>query len=119
MLRAPSPAEAIAQAIAAAKATDIAVDRVSILRSVIAALDNPRTGCPRPGHGRRASGRSTRSPKKRAIEKTYAGLTASTLKRATAAAGRADVRAVRACAGRGRSPRSRSWDASGRTKSTR
>ena len=46
MLRAPSAVEAITHAIAAAKATDIAVDRVSILRGVIAALDNPRNAVP-------------------------------------------------------------------------
>ena len=42
MLRTPSAVESITHAIAAAKATDIAVDRVSILRSVIAAIDNSR-----------------------------------------------------------------------------
>ena len=42
MLRAPTAVEAITHAIAAAKASDIAVDRVSILRSVVAAIDNPR-----------------------------------------------------------------------------
>ncbi len=94
MLRAPSAAEAITQAIAAAKATDIAVDRVSILRGVIAALDNPPSGLPADWT------RSTRRwalhtiAEEARIEKTYGGLTTSALKRATAAAGRADVRAV-------------------------
>ncbi|HUP40705.1 MAG TPA: hypothetical protein VM115_11340 [Vicinamibacterales bacterium] len=94
MMRAPSAAEAISQAIAAAKATDIAVDRVSILRSVITVLDNPRNTLPA------AWVRPTRQwavhtiAEEARIEKTYAGFTASALERATAAAGRADVRAV-------------------------
>lgn len=94
MMRAPSEAEAISQAIAAAKATDIAIDRVSILRSVITALDNPRNTLPA------AWVRPTRQwavhtiAEEARIEKTYVGFTATALKRATAAAGRADVRAV-------------------------
>ena len=94
MLRAPSAVESITHAIAAAKATDIAVDRVSILRGVIAALDNPRNALPA------AWARPTRRWALRTIaeegriEKTYGALTSTTLKRATAAAGRADVRAV-------------------------
>jgi hypothetical protein len=94
LLRAPSPAEAITNAIAAAKAADIAVDRVSILRSVIAALDNPVNALPA------AWARPTRLwavhtiAEEARIEKTYVGFTTSALKRATAAAGRADVRAV-------------------------
>jgi hypothetical protein len=94
LLRAPSAAEAITQAIAAAKATDIAVDRVSILRSVMAALDSPTNGLSA------AWVRSTRRwavhtiGEEARIEKTYAGFTTSALKRATTAAGRADVRAV-------------------------
>ena len=95
MMRAPTPAEAIAQAIAVAKATDVAADRVSILRTVIAAIDNPQNcracslgatgsplGDPRP---------STRSC---ASNRSYAELGAAMLKRASSAAGRADVRAV-------------------------
>ena len=94
MLRAPSHAEAITQAIAAAKATDIAVDRVSILRGVIAALDNPTSAFDA------AWVRPTRRwavhtiAEEARIEKTYAGFTTSALTRASAAAGRADVRAV-------------------------
>jgi hypothetical protein len=94
MLRAPSPAEAITHAIAAAKATDIAVDRVSILRSVIAALDNPVNAVPA------AWARLTRRwavhtiAEEARVEKAYAGFTTSALKRATTAAARADVRAV-------------------------
>ena len=94
MLRAPTPAEAIAQAIAVAKATDVAADRVSILRTVISAIDNPRTGLPA------AWARPTRRWAIHAIGeevsagKAYAALNATMLKRASTAAGRADVRAV-------------------------
>ena len=94
LLRAPSAVEAITHAIAAAKATDIAVDRVSILRGVIAALDDPRHALPA-GWARptRRWALHTIAEEGR-IEKTYSALTSTTLKRATAAAGRADVRAV-------------------------
>jgi hypothetical protein len=94
LLRAPSAVEAITHAIAAAKATDIPVDRVSILRGVVAALDDQRNTLP---------GAWTRPTRKWALEtiaeegrleKTYGALTSTTLKRATDAAGRADVRAV-------------------------
>ena len=94
MLRAPTPAEAIAQAIAVAKTTDVAADRVSILRTVISAIDNPRTGLPA------AWARPTRQWAIHAIGeevsagKAYAELNATMLKRASTAAGRADVRAV-------------------------
>ena len=70
-----SAAEAITQAIAAAKATDIAADRVSILRGVIAALDDPRNALPA------AWARPTRQwalhtiAEEARIEKTYGGLT--------------------------------------------
>ena len=94
MLRAPTPAEAIQLSIAAAKATDIAVDRVSILRGVIAVLDDPRNEVPA------ALARTTRRWALYTIageartDKAYAALTASTVKRAATSAARGDVRAV-------------------------
>ena len=94
MLKAPSPVEAITHAIAAAKATDIAVDRVSILRGVIVALDDPRNAVPG------AWAKPTRRWALNAIadegriERTYGSLTSTTLKRAALAAARADVRGV-------------------------
>jgi hypothetical protein len=94
MLRPPSAAEAITHAIAAAKVTDVAADRVSILRGVVAALDDPRNALPA------AWARPTRRwalhtiAEEARIEKTYGAFTSSALKRAAAAAGRADVRAV-------------------------
>jgi hypothetical protein len=94
LLRAPSAVEAITHAIAAAKATDIPIDRVSILRGVVVALDDPRNALSA------AWARPTRRWALRTIaeegrlEKTYGALTSTTLKRALDAAGRADVRAV-------------------------
>ncbi|HET9468326.1 MAG TPA: hypothetical protein VFO48_07940 [Vicinamibacterales bacterium] len=94
MLRTPTAAEAVTHAIAAAKATDIAVDRVSILRGVIAAIDDPRNALPA------SWARTTRRwavhtiAQEARIEKTYAAFTSSSLKRATTAATRADVRGV-------------------------
>ena len=41
-MAAPSAAESIAQAIAVAKVSDVPADRVSILRAVVAAIDDPR-----------------------------------------------------------------------------
>jgi hypothetical protein len=94
MLGAPSVAEAITHAMAAAKATDIPIDRVSILRGVIGALDDPRRVLPV------SWARTTRQVALHAIAeearvaRTYGVLTAEALKRATAAAARADVRGV-------------------------
>ena len=94
LLRAPSAVEAITLAIAAAKATDIALDRVSILRGVIAALDDSRNALSA------SWARPTRSwamhtiAEEARLEKTYSAFTSSALRKAEAAAKRADVRAV-------------------------
>ena len=94
MLEAPSAAETITHAIAAAKATDIAVDRVSILRGVIAAIDNPRNAAPAAWAlpTRRWALRTIAQAAR--IETASGALTSTALKRATVAARRADVRAV-------------------------
>ena len=94
MLKAPTAVEAITQALAAAKASDIAVDRVSILRGVVAAIDNPRNALPaRWAHPTRQRVMRTLDEETR-LQKHYGVLTSTTLRRATAAAGRADVRGV-------------------------
>ena len=94
MLRAPTVAEALAHAVAAAKVTDIAVDRVSILRGVIAAIDNPRNALPRDWAvpTRRWAIRAIADEAR--LEKNYVALTSTALTRSAAAASRADVRAV-------------------------
>ena len=94
LMRAPSTAEVITQAIAAAKATDVAADRISILRTVMATLDSPQASLPRDWvkPTRRWVVQTIKAETR--IEKDYAELTAAVSKRATAAAERADVRGV-------------------------
>ena len=94
MLRPPTVAEAISHAIAAAKATDIAVDRVSILRGVIAALDDPGNALPASWAGATRRWALHTIAEEARIEKAYGAFTSNALKRASAAAGRADVRGV-------------------------
>jgi hypothetical protein len=96
VLREPSATEAIAQAIAVAKATDIAADRVSILRGVLSALDDPRNAVSAKWatSTRRWAVHTIRDEAR--IGQQYGSMTTSLLKRATSAAGRADVRAVEA-----------------------
>ena len=93
MLAPPTARDAVMHAIAAAKATDVAVDRVSILRGVIAELDGLRH---EPsawiGPTRRWALRTIEEEAR--LEKTYGALASTILKRATAAAERADVRGV-------------------------
>lgn len=94
VLRVPTATEAITQAIAVAKATDVAADRASILRGVLAALDDPRNVLP-PGWAVPTRQWALHTIREEAIVgRRYATLTSSLLKRATSAAGRGDVRAV-------------------------
>jgi hypothetical protein len=94
MLRAPTPAEAIAQAIAVAKATDMPADRVSILRTVIAAIDNPQNGVPAAWAAPARRWAIDAIDGELKVDKAYASLGTAMLKRASGAAGRADVRGV-------------------------
>ena len=94
MLKTPTAAEAITHALAAATASDVALDRVSILRGVIAALDNPRNALPS-GWAGPTRQRVIRAINEEArLQKHYGALTSATIKRAGDAAARADVRAV-------------------------
>jgi hypothetical protein len=94
LLRAPTPAEAIAQAIAVAKATDVPSDRISILRTVISAIENPESGLPaRWGKPTRQWAIDTVDEELN-VGKAYASMSSNMLSRATAAAARADVRGV-------------------------
>ena len=94
MLRPPTAVESITHALAAAKATDIAVERVTILRRVVTALDEAREqwpegwAAPLRRWARHAITLETRA------DKTYARLTSDALRRAEAAAQRADVKGV-------------------------
>jgi hypothetical protein len=77
-----------------AKMTDVAVDRVSLLKAVVTALDDPRNAVPehfaKPSRKWALRGISEEGR----VEKQYADMTGSLLKRATVAASRADVRGV-------------------------
>jgi hypothetical protein len=94
LLRPPSASEAMTQAIAVAKATDIAADRVSILRGVLAKLDDTRHVLP-VGWAEPTRKWALQTIREEfAVSRSYAALTSSLLKRAATAAERADVRAV-------------------------
>jgi hypothetical protein len=77
-----------------AKATDIAADRVSILRGVLSALDDPRNVLPAGWAGTTRKWATTRIKEEVVVGRRYAALTATLLKQAANAAGRADVRGV-------------------------
>jgi hypothetical protein len=93
MLPVPTAGESIAQAVAIARVTDIAADRVSILRGIVAALDDPSHPPPDKWIETRQWAVTTIGEEARA-DRQYAGLVASALRQATAAASRADVRRV-------------------------
>jgi hypothetical protein len=90
----PSATEAITQAIGVAKATDVAADRMSLLRAILAALDDPRNSLPADWSAptRKWAVRSLREEAR--VGEQYAALTAGLLRRSTSAARRADVRGV-------------------------
>ena len=94
LLAAPSPAEAIAQALTVAKTTDVPADRISILRGVVAALDDPRNALPSrwAGEARKSALRNLKEEAR--VGQEYASLMTSALKRAGEAAQRADVRRI-------------------------
>jgi hypothetical protein len=90
----PTPIEFIAQAMAVASVADVAADRVSILGGVITALDNPRHALPK-GWAMQARKYAVWTiSEETQWDRKYAAVSSSLLKRATNAAGRADVRAV-------------------------
>ncbi len=94
MMPDPTPAETLRQAIAVANMTDVPADRVSLLRGVVMALDDPGNALPKrlaaptrkwALHTIREEGR---------LGEAYVALTTSLVKRASDAAARADVRGV-------------------------
>jgi hypothetical protein len=92
----PTPEESITQAMAVANVTDIAADRIAVLNAVVAAIDNSAQILPK------AWAKSVRKRAESAaaleglVERRYSAITGSTLKRASQAAARADVRSVEA-----------------------
>jgi hypothetical protein len=94
LLQAPAAMEAITQAIAVAKATDIAADRVSILRGVMSAIDKTHDVLPRGWADPTRKWVLHTIQQEAGVDRRYAVLTSSLLRQATTAASRADVRAV-------------------------
>ena len=94
LLRIPTAAETISQAIAIAKTTDIAADRVSILRGVLTALDKSRNDLPAGWASPTRKWALHTIREEARVEQQYAALTSSLSRRAARAAGRGDVRAV-------------------------
>ena len=92
----PTAAESIRQAIAVAQASDIATDRLSILRVVVGALENPANALPRDWAAPTRKWALNAIKDEARITQQYADLTRSTLKRAADAAARANVRQVEA-----------------------
>jgi hypothetical protein len=94
LARDPTPAESITQAIAVAKATDVAADRMSILRTILGMLEQQRRLFSKTWveatrkWTARALGEEIRA------DREYAALVASSAKRAEEAAAQADVRRV-------------------------
>ena len=90
----PTAAESIAQAVAVAKVSDVPADRVSILRAVVAAIDDPRNGAVDSSAKQTRRWAISTIGQEVAVDKRYAELSATILQRASAAAGRADVAEV-------------------------
>lgn len=94
LLPAPSRAEALAHAVAVAKATDVSADRVTILRGVVASLDETGSAVPADWavSTRRWALHAIREEQR--ADRAYASLIARLSKRAASATQRADVKAV-------------------------
>jgi hypothetical protein len=94
MVRVPTPAESVAQAMAVANVTDDTADRVALLNTVVASIDRLGTALPKDFAKRMRKRAALAADHEYAVEKQYAVVRASTLKRASEAATRADVRSV-------------------------
>ena len=94
MLKAPTAVEALSQAVSVARMTDDPTERVSILQGVVAAIDKSKDALPRAwarstlAHALQMTGDELR------IQKQYAALTTTLVKRAESAAARGDVREI-------------------------
>jgi hypothetical protein len=93
-MAAPSAAESIAQAVALAKVSDVPADRVSILRAVVAAIDDPRNGTKDSWAKKTRRWAISTVGQEVAVDRRYSELSSTTLQNASAAAGRANVRDV-------------------------
>ena len=94
LLPAPSPAQAIEQALIAARNTDVPVERLALLQGVVAILDEPGSALP-PSWRRLAKASAEATLKAELeIEQRYQALSDSLLRSTERAAARADVRGV-------------------------
>jgi len=92
----PTPRESIAQAMAVANVTDNPVDRVAVLNAVVAAIDSSVETLPK-GWAKSVRKRAESAvAQERLVTRQYSDISAATLKRASQAAARADVRGVEA-----------------------
>lgn len=94
MLPPPTATEAIWQAVAAAKATDTAAERVAILRKVATVLDADNAGVPKRSAAPLRRWVLDTIELERRADRSYGELTSAMVKRAEEAAKRADVRGV-------------------------
>ena len=90
----PTAAESIAQAMAVAHVTDIAADRVALLKSIVAAIDHADNTLPAQWAAPARKSALSTLKEEGQIDKRYSTMTALLLKRAGSAAARADVRTV-------------------------
>ena len=93
LLPAPSPAQSIDQALVAARASDVPVERMTLLHAVISILDEDDT---LPGEWRRLARLSAQATLKAEmdLERRYRSVSASVLRASERAAAAADVRGV-------------------------
>jgi hypothetical protein len=94
LLPAPTAQEAITHAIAAAHATDTTVERVALLRKIATAVDDAAARLPKGWSAQIRRWVSHTIDLETRADKSYRRLTSEMLKRAEAAAERADVRGV-------------------------
>jgi hypothetical protein len=92
----PTPEELITQAMAVAKVTDVAADRIAVLNAVVSAIDNSGAILPKGWAKSVRKQAMSAAAHEGLIERRYTAISASTLKRASQAAARADVRSVEA-----------------------
>jgi hypothetical protein len=92
----PTPEESITQAMAVANVTDIAADRMAVLNAVVAAIDNSAQLLPKAWAKSVRKRAESAAAQEGLVERRYSAISASTLKRASQAAARADVRSVEA-----------------------
>jgi hypothetical protein len=90
----PTAAESIAQAMAVAQVTDVAADRVALLKSVVAAIDHADRTLPEhwAAPARKLALRTLKDEGQ--VDERYSSMTTSLLKQAGTAAARADVRSL-------------------------